>query len=196
MNDTCIDIIRHGEPVGGRRYRGHGVDDPLSETGWQQMRDAVATHNHWNVIVSSPLARCLDFANALGAERHLPVEIIENLKEIGFGVWEGRTPEDITANDGAALERFIHDPVNNRPQGAEPLHTFSLRVWNEYQAIVQQYAGQNILIVAHAGVIRAITSKILGMSLDDVYSKLKIDYAAIASTRIKSNGDTVLVLRA
>ena len=36
MSDTVIDLIRHGEPVGGRRYRGH-IDDPLSERGWQQM---------------------------------------------------------------------------------------------------------------------------------------------------------------
>ena len=54
---TLIDIIRHGEPVGGKRYRGQ-IDDPLSEKGWQQMRDAVAGHNPWDVIISSPLARC------------------------------------------------------------------------------------------------------------------------------------------
>jgi len=33
--------MRHGEPVGGRAYRGHSIDDPLSEKGWQQMWDAV-----------------------------------------------------------------------------------------------------------------------------------------------------------
>ena len=34
---TTIDLIRHGEPVGGRRYRGGRMDDPLSEKGWAQM---------------------------------------------------------------------------------------------------------------------------------------------------------------
>ena len=38
---TLIDMIRHGEPVGGRRYRGQ-IDDPLSEKGWRQMWAAVA----------------------------------------------------------------------------------------------------------------------------------------------------------
>ena len=41
MDDTIIDLIRHGQPQGGSVYRGHGVDDPLSELGWQQMWKAV-----------------------------------------------------------------------------------------------------------------------------------------------------------
>ncbi len=35
---TRIDIIRHGEPVGGRRYRGHGVDDSLTDIRNSQQR--------------------------------------------------------------------------------------------------------------------------------------------------------------
>ena len=41
--NTTIDLIRHGEPVGGRKYRGQ-IDDPLSDKGWTQMRQAVADH--------------------------------------------------------------------------------------------------------------------------------------------------------
>ncbi len=41
IQNTKIDIIRHGEPIGGPRFRGHGVDDPLSEKGWEQMWNAV-----------------------------------------------------------------------------------------------------------------------------------------------------------
>jgi broad specificity phosphatase PhoE len=119
----------------------------------------------------------------------------DNLKEIGFGVWEGRTPDDIKHNDGDALQKFIHDPVHNRPEGAEPLDTFADRVWTVYQDACREYHGQHILMVAHAGVIRAITSRILGMRLDDVYSRLKIDYAAIASTRVPDKQEPVLVLR-
>ena len=65
MKNTIIDFIRHGEPVGGRAYRGHNIDDPLSEKGWQQMRTAVADHCPWSQLISSPLLRCKDFANEL-----------------------------------------------------------------------------------------------------------------------------------
>ena len=194
MSDTRIDIIRHGEPEGGRRYRGHSVDDPLSKLGWQQMWNAVPEKPSWDHIISSPLSRCQRFAEALAETLSIEVSSEDNLKEIGFGSWEGRSPEDIKTNEGDALQRFLKDPVNNRPPGAEPLESFAERVWTVYQDTLTKHHGQHILIVAHAGVIRAISSKILGMSLDDVYSKLKIEYAAIATTRISDQGEPVMVL--
>lgn len=194
IKDTQIDIIRHGEPEGGRRYRGASVDDPLSKTGWQQMWDAVPEDAPWDHIVCSPLARCNKFAEALADTLSINFTVNENLKEIGFGSWEGRTPEDIKSNEGDALERFLLDPVNNRPSGAEPLDDFAERVWTVYESIANDYRGQHVLVIAHAGVIRAITSKVLGMALDDVYSKLKIEYAAIATTKIPSGKKPVMVL--
>ncbi len=194
MADTRIDIIRHGEPEGGRRYRGYSVDDPLSKVGWQQMWAAVPEQATWEHIITSPLSRCLRFAEALADTLSIDYTVDDNLKEIGFGVWEGRTPEDIKHNEGDALQRFINDPVNNRPEGAEPLDSFADRVWSVYEETVKNHHGQHILMIGHAGVIRAITSKILGMPLDDVYSKLKIEYAAIAATRIPDTKKPVMVL--
>jgi alpha-ribazole phosphatase len=55
--DITLDFMRHGEPVGGRKYRGQ-LDDPLSEKGWEQMRAAVGEAWPWTRIVSSPLLRC------------------------------------------------------------------------------------------------------------------------------------------
>lgn len=191
---TQIDIMRHGEPEGGRRYRGSSVDDPLSENGWQQMWNAIPENAPWQHIVCSPLSRCAKFSEALADSLKINFTVEDNLKEIGFGSWEGRTPEDIQANEGDALERFLSDPVNNRPEGAEPLEDFADRIWTVYENIAEQYNAQHILIVAHAGVIRAITSKTLGMALDDVYSRLKIEYAAITTTRISNNKKPVMVL--
>ena len=71
---TVIDLLRHGEPVGGRRYRGQ-QDDPLSDTGWAQMRTSCAEQS-WDAVVSSPLQRCARFAEELvaGAETPLVVD--------------------------------------------------------------------------------------------------------------------------
>lgn len=195
MKQTQIDIIRHGEPEGGRRYRGSGVDDPLSQTGWQQMWDAIPDDAPWQQIVSSPLLRCAEFSKALSESLNIPFSINDNLKEIGFGEWEGRTPDDIEANESGALQAFLSDPVNNRPPGAEPLHEFAQRIADVYNEIAENYRGQHVLVVGHAGVIRAVTSQVLGMSLDDVYSRLKIEYAAIACTRISEGKAPVMVLR-
>lgn len=181
---TYIDVIRHGEPVGGRRYRGFSVDDPLTEKGWEQMRAAVPETPQWQHIISSPLKRCLDFSQELANDLQIEYSVEDNVKEIGFGDWEGKTPEEIIAQDSEALNHFYQDPVNNRPDGAEPLETFSERVWTAYNKILEDHQGKHILVVAHAGVARAITANILKMSLDDVYSRLKIEYGAIVCSAI------------
>jgi broad specificity phosphatase PhoE len=192
---TFIDVIRHGEPVGGRRYRGYGVDDPLTEKGWSQMRDAVKNNPPWQHIVSSPLKRCLEFSKELAANLQIPCSIDDRVKEIGFGVWEGKTPEEILAKDKEALHHFYTDPVHNRPEGAEPLDLFAARVWEAYLDIRQQYQGKHVLIVAHAGVARAIIAKTLQMSLDDVYSRLRIEYGGIISSSIDEGSPPRLLIR-
>jgi len=192
---TYIDVIRHGEPVGGRRYRGYSIDDPLTEKGWAQMRAAVSASPQWQHIVSSPLKRCLDFSKELANDLQIPFTVEDNMKEIGFGSWEGKTPDEILAEDSEALNHFYKDPVNNRPDGAEPLDTFSERVWNAYLQILEEHRDKHVLVVAHAGVARAITAKILNMSLDDVYSQLRIDYGAIVCSSIEESSAPRLLIK-
>ncbi len=192
---THIDIIRHGEPVGGRRYRGYNIDDPLTEKGWAQMRSAIPENPRWQHIVSSPLKRCLEFSQELANDLHISCCVEDNFKEIGFGEWEGKTPEEILAEDSKALSLFYKDPVNNRPKGAEPLDTFSIRVWNAYQSILENNLHKHVLIVAHAGVARAITANILKMSLNDVYSRLKIEYGAVICTAVDDGLPAKLVIQ-
>ncbi len=191
---TYIDVIRHGEPVGGRRYRGYSVDDPLTEKGWAQMRAAVPETAKWQHIVSSPLKRCLEFSQELANDLQIPYSIEDNMKEIGFGEWEGKTPDEILAEDSQALNHFYQDPVHNRPAGAEPLDLFSQRVWRCYQSILHQHKDKHILVVAHAGVARAITANILKISLDDVYSSLKVEYGAIICSAVDEGLPPKLVI--
>jgi alpha-ribazole phosphatase len=193
---TQIDIIRHGEPVGGRRYRGHGVNDPLTEKGWQQMWGAVADCSDWQHIASSPLSRCLDFAQQLSKKLKIGYSVDDRLKEIGFGTWEGLTPDEIIANDIDALKQFYKDPIRNRPEGAEPLETFSSRVWEAYEDISRKHINEKVLIVGHAGVIRAITANILGMDLNHVYSNLKIEYGGIVTSIIEDAQEPMIVIKA
>ena len=193
---TQIDIIRHGEPVGGRRYRGHGVNDPLTEKGWQQMWGAVADCSDWQHIASSPLSRCLDFAQQLSKKLRIGYSVDDRLKEIGFGTWEGLTPDEIIANDIDALKQFYKDPIRNRPEGAEPLASFSSRVWDAYEDISRKHVNEKVLIVGHAGVIRAITANILGMDLNHVYSNLKIEYGGIVTTIIEDAQEPTIVIKA
>ncbi len=178
---TTVDLIRHGEPVGGRKYRGQ-QDDPLSEKGWQQMRNAVADHCPWDIIITSPLSRCAEFASEL-SERHQRILKFEpQFKEIGFGDWEGKTAKDIQTETPGALESFWRDPINEKPPGAEPLPEFQKRIESAWNKLLDHYKGQNILVVCHAGVIRMSMQYVLGMPLEHVF---RINVANAGITRMK-----------
>lgn len=140
---ALVDLIRHGEPVGGRRYRGHR-DDPLSERGWRQMREAVGNHVPWDAVLSSPLSRCRAFAEFLSEQHGLPLRIDERLKELGYGVWEGRTAEALRREDPQVLERYWRDPLHNQPPGAEPLPAFRDRVGACWREMLAQPPGAHV----------------------------------------------------
>lgn len=190
MTTTTIDLIRHGEPVGGSRYRGQ-IDDPLSDKGWAQMRAAVADHCPWHSIVSSPLSRCACFAEELAGRHDLSLSFDERLMEIGFGDWEGLTREQISAQDPEALQRFYHDPIKHQPPGAETLVDFQTRVVAAWQALIAAAEGQQVLVVAHAGVMRMIIRHVLGMPLDRMFS-LYVPNAGISRIRIDGQGANAL----
>ncbi len=187
MTDTIIDLIRHGEPVGGRAYRGNNIDDPLSEKGWQQMREAVAEQCPWDHIITSPLVRCKAFADELAARHGLSVSIDERLREVGFGEWEGKTPDELQRERPEEYRAFYADPVNNRPPGAEDLDEFISRVTESYQYLCQHYAGKHVLVVAHAGVIRAVIAHVLHAKPIGLY-RIKVENAGISRIRITERG--------
>lgn len=187
MADTVIDLIRHGEPVGGSRYRGHRIDDPLSEKGWQQMWAAVGNHRPWQVIVTSPMLRCSKFARMMSERLEIPLVIDDRMKEIGFGIWEGKTRQQLQQEDLEQYLSFYRDPVSSRPSGAEDLHAFIGRTTQAYRDIVKNYAGRHVLCVCHAGVMRAIIADVVHASPIGMY-KIKIENAGISRIRHTDNG--------
>ncbi|MDR4518012.1 MAG: histidine phosphatase family protein [Nitrosomonas sp.] len=182
MKETIIDLIRHGEPVGGRRYRGHAIDDPLTERGWQQMWDATGNYHHWQHIISSPLVRCHAFAEALGKRHQIGVSVEPRFKEVGFGIWEGLSHEAIKIGKIDEYQAFMKDPVKHRPPGAEPLESFIKRVDSAYDETIQHYQGRHCLIITHAGVIRAIVAHVVHAAPVGFY-RIKISNGGI--TRIR-----------
>jgi alpha-ribazole phosphatase len=178
---TTVDLMRHGEPVGGRRYRGQ-IDDPLSEKGWAQMHAAVGDTVPWTRIVSSPLQRCRAFAETLADRHGLPLALDERLKEVGFGEWEGKSAAEIEQDAPGTLARFKADPVNARPQGAEPLADFHARVATALEDLLAQHAHQHVLLVGHAGVMRMALAWALHIPLEHAY---RVEVATASLTRLR-----------
>lgn len=187
---TTLDLLRHGEPVGGRKYRGQ-IDDPLSEKGWAQMHAAVGDAPPWNRLVSSPLSRCRAFAEALSYTHGLPLAVDDRLMEVGFGEWEGKSAADIEQDSPGALSRFKADPMQARPAGAESLPAFQARVAAGLEQVLAEHAGQHVLLVGHAGVIRMALAWALQIPLANAY---RVDVAVASLTRLRFDaGRAVLV---
>ena len=167
MAETIIDLIRHGEPVGGTRLRG-AQDDPLSDLGWDQMRASVGSYTPWSKLVSSPLLRCQEFAHELGGKMKKKVTLNSEFREINFGVWEGLTTKELMKKDPGALQRYWQDPDKHTPEGGEGLTDFITRIHTAWDTLVEESKDEHTLLVCHGGVIRAI----LVRALDMPHSKL------------------------
>ncbi len=159
-----LSLLRHGESLGGRIYRGN-QDDLLTEKGWQQMLDATQ-HQSWDLILSSPLIRCQAFAQHLHEQQKTPLEIIKHFSELGFGDWQGLSSAAIGQN---LVDNFKQDPIKNPPPNAENLYDFQHRVLTAFNTIIAKQP-QSMLIVAHAGVIRVIKSHLLNLPIEKMFT--------------------------
>jgi alpha-ribazole phosphatase/probable phosphoglycerate mutase len=150
------------------------------------MDAAVSGQSPWQRIYTSPLRRCSAFARALG-QRHASAVVEDaRLQELGYGAWEGLTPEELRRQDPGQLTRFFNDPLAHQPAGAEPLVEFQQRVLAAWADILRQSGGEHVLVVAHAGTLRAVIGHVLGMPLQNMF-RINIGYAAMI--RIRSEGD-------
>lgn len=178
---TVVDLLRHGEPEGGQKFRG-AIDDPLSALGWRQMRATVGTCRDWEAVISSPLRRCAAFARELSEQLNRPLAIDSGFSELSFGIWEGRAVAEVSAAEPAALGRFWRDPVAHPiPQG-EPVADFDRRVGRAWDELLRGYRGRHVLLVAHGGVIRMILRRLLEMPLHRIW-RIEVPYAALSRIR-------------
>lgn len=150
-----LGLLRHGEVEGGDCFRGH-QDDPLSPTGFDQMWTSVNDAQSWDRVISSPLKRCAEFADQISQQQAIPLEFDNDLMEMYFGEWEGRTAAELMQACPEQLSQFWQDPDQHPPPGGERLSIFEARVLRARDSILSQTGQQRILIVTHGGVIRVL----------------------------------------
>ncbi|MBY4676049.1 histidine phosphatase family protein [Marinobacterium arenosum] len=182
FNEVMVDLLRHGQPEGGNRFRG-SLDDPLSENGWQQMQASVGDYRQWDRVISSPLRRCQDFAATVAEQLEVPLCLHDDLRELHFGQWEGLTAAEIIARFPGQLEAFWQDPVSHCAPGGEGLREFRDRTWNAWQTLLEQHRGEHLLVICHGGVIRTILGRLLGMPLSAML-RMEVPYAGLSRVRI------------
>lgn len=184
---TSIDILRHGACEGGEIYRG-STDVELSAEGWQQMESAVEHFGGWQRVVTSPMARCHQFAQRYASRADLPIEIDNGFREMGFGEWEGQKVKDVWQAEPELVRAYYQDPVLATPPGGEPILKVQERMVAAWESLLNHHAGEHILLVAHSGVIRLLLSHVLSMPLFAI-SGVDVPYACITRLKVFHHSD-------
>jgi alpha-ribazole phosphatase len=179
-----LDLLRHGETELGGGLRG-SLDDALTEKGWAQMRAAVVEQGPWDRLVSSPLQRCARFAEELGAQLGLPVQLDKDLQELHFGVWEGQSAAALMETDAEALGLFWADPYSFTPPQGEPVVDFSTRVLAAVERLQAAYAGERVLLISHGGVMRLLLAQARGLPREQLLN-VEVGHGALFSLTVES----------
>lgn len=103
-------------------------------------------------VWSSSLSRCSIPARHIADRLHLPLLADERLREISLGRWQGRSFADIEASDGDHYRRWLSQWERLAPPQGEAAIDVSRRVASWWK----QLPAGNHLLIAHAGVLRAL----------------------------------------
>ena len=192
---TLTHLLRHGqtEHTPERRFSGRS-DLPLSELGRAEAR-AAALHlkdRGIDVIVSSPLQRCRETAQAAAEVLGLPVEVDDDLRELDFGEWEGLTGDEVRARSPLAFRRWW-GTTDVRAPGGESVADVSARVARARRRILDRHAGRTVLVVSHVTPIKLLLAAGLGVA-DDVVHRVFLEAASLCTVAWSSDGHSTVRL--
>ena len=207
MPPTFIDVMRHGEPEGacpqgGTILRG-SIDHALTQKGWRQAQQRIADSSaDWDVVVSSPLIRCADFAAQLVADydksavtktqlskqqavhKKTPLLFIRDAwREIHYGDWEGKSTQAIWQETPELMEKMWQAPLEFCAPNGESVVDFGQRIAHAWDELLADFQGKRVLLICHGGGMRLLLQQLLLLSPQGM-NRFAIPYAAMSRYRI------------
>lgn len=187
---TRLLLLRHGqtELSAQRRYSGRG-DPALTDFGIRQA-DAAAQYlgkqGGVAAVVSSPLQRAYDTAAVAARELGLDVLVNDGLIETDFGAWEGLTFGEAAERDSQLHRSWLRD-TSVSPPGGESFDAVAARVRTAQRWIVDEYAGQTVLVVSHVTPIKTLLRLALDAGPSILY-RLHLDLASLSIAEFYPDG--------
>ena len=189
-------LVRHGQNdwVEKRRLAGWTLGIHLNEEGREQVDRLSRRLAHLPItsIYSSPLERCMETAEAIGAALRLEVTRLPAVGEVRYGKWQGKKLKKLTKNR-RAWYAVQHYPSRFRFPDGETLREVQSRAVVALEELSAAHKDELIVVVSHADVIKLILSHYLGVHID-LFQRLVISTASISALQL-SDGGPVSVLR-
>jgi probable phosphoglycerate mutase len=184
-------LLRHGETAltPQKRFSGSGGTDPsLSAVGRDQAERAAAAfaaRGTIQAIVSSPLKRCQETAQAVAARLGLGVRVEDGLRETDFGAWEGLTFGEVRERQPQDLNAWLASP-DAAPPGGESFAAVARRVSEARDLLATEYAGRTVLLVTHVTPIKTLVRLALGAPPESLF---RMELAAASVSAVAYYGD-------
>ena len=189
---TRFILLRHGQTAmsAAKQYSGR-ANPKLTELGKKQALAAAQAlaDTHIDAVVCSPLRRCQQTAAAVVKGRELRVETVEDLIEVNFGRWEGKTFAEADAADPELHARWLKDTSVACP-GGESLRAVHRRVSAARRELQQRYAGQTVLVVSHVNPIKSFVRQALD-SGPQTPNHLFLELASLSEVEFFEGGSTL-----
>lgn len=188
-------LVRHGETEWNRtgRILGHS-DIPLNNHGQRQVRMLARrlAGENFSVAYSSDLLRATETAQVLIEGRALAIETDSALREFSYGAWEGLTLVEVEIQHSSIFsdQLDLGEQAFAAPEGESTPHL--LRRVRRFVARIMRHqsAADNVLIVTHAGPIRALLVCLLDLADDDFW-RFKADCAGLSIVSKEPKGSVL-----
>ena len=170
---TMIHLVRHGETIltPTRKFSGTGALDPeLTEDGLAQAERVAAEVAKLKpeVLISSPLKRARQTADAIARTTGLDVIEDTDWYELSFGTWDGKSIEEVKAETPDDYQAWLNSS-SYRPGGGESYDEARLRVDAALEKLLAKYPGKKVVVVTHNGVIKSAANLVIGGPNDGVF---------------------------
>lgn len=155
-------LLRHGSTGAGDRYIG-ATDLPLSDEGAADLAAAAAflQRQEIDAVYCSPMLRCRQTLELLGLDCR--TEIVDELREVDFGRWEGLSFAGICEQDPALVDQWALGGVDFTFPEGEAMHDFLLRV-DKVRGMLATTTARRPLLVTHGGIVRHLLCACLGIA--------------------------------
>ncbi|OPZ85859.1 MAG: Phosphoserine phosphatase 1 [Firmicutes bacterium ADurb.Bin419] len=185
-----IYITRHGETQWNKKGLMQGwKNSDLTEKGIENAKrlgESLKDIN-FDVIYSSPLDRAIETAKCINGESNTKIVLIESLKEMGFGIWEGMEHSKIKELYPEQYTNFWERPHLYKPQeNGESFEELLVRVKKAWDEILKA-GGNNILIVTHAVVLKTLYTIIKNLELKDLWNPPFMKDTCLTIVEVKEN---------
>ncbi|MFI6044453.1 bifunctional RNase H/acid phosphatase [Nocardia sp. NPDC051321] len=187
---TRLLLLRHGQTELSvqRRYSGRG-NPPLTDLGREQAARAakmLAAKGNIAAVLTSPLSRARDTAEAAATALDAPLTVLDGLIETDFGEWEGLSFAEAAERDPELHARWLGDPSLPAP-GGESFDQVRERVDAVRRDLVGLYPGANLVVVSHVTPIKTLLQLALGVGPSLLY-RLHLDLASLSIAEFYPDG--------